>query len=56
MHFNRLSCRKSEKKEKTGNVSEELCVYLTMVFLNKRKKGLLIVLSVSVRLLMFVLR
>ncbi len=47
MHFNRLSFRKSEKK--MGNVSEELCVYLTMVFSNKRKKGLLIVLSVSVR-------
>ncbi len=47
MHLKRLSCRKSQKKKKTGR-SEELCVYLTMVFSNKMMKGLLIVLSVFV--------
>ncbi len=36
--------------------SEELSVYLTMVFSNKMMKGLLIVLSVSARLSVFVLR
>ncbi len=54
----RISCSKSQKEEKkkTGN-SEELSVsvFLTMVFSNKMK-GLLIVLSVSVRLSVFVLR
>ncbi len=55
MHLKSLSCRKIHKKKKTGN-SEELCVYLTMVFSNKMMKGLLIVLSVSVRLSVFVLR
>ncbi len=52
-HLKRLNCRKSQKE--TGS-SEELCVYLTMVFLNKKMKVLLIVLSVSVRLSVFVLR
>ncbi len=52
MHLKSLSCRKIHKK-KTGN-SEELCVYLTMVFSNKMMKGLLIVISVSVRLSVFV--
>ncbi len=53
-HLKRLSCRKSQKKEKMG--SSEESVYLTMVFSNKMMKGLLIVLSVSVRLSVFVLR
>ncbi len=52
-HLKCLSCHKSQKK-KTGS-SEELCVYLTMAFSKKRKKGLLIVLSVSLRLSVFVL-
>ncbi len=49
--------KKKKKKKKTGS-SEELCVsvYLTMVFSYKTMKGLLIVLSVSVRLSVFVLR
>ncbi len=33
--------------EEEDSSSEELCVYLTMVFSNKMMKGLLIVLSVS---------
>ncbi len=45
----------TEEGEEDGS-SEELCVYLTMVFSNKMMKGLLIVLSVSVRLSVFVLR
>ncbi len=55
MHLKHLSSRKSHK---TTGSSEELCVsvYLTMVLSNKRMKGLLIVLSMSVRLSVFVLR
>ncbi len=54
MYLKCLSCHKSQKKkEKTG--SSEESVYLTMV-LNKMMKGLLIVVSVSVRLSVFVLR
>ncbi len=56
MHLKHLSCRKSQKKKKKMGSSEELCVYLTMIFSNKRMKGLLIVLSVSVKLSVFVLR
>ncbi len=54
MHLKHLICRKSHK-EKAGS-SEELCVYLTIVFSNKTMKGLLIVLSVSARLSVFVFR
>ncbi len=54
MHLKHLICRKSHK-EKAGS-SEELCVYLTIVFSNKTMKGLLIVLSVSARFSVFVFR
>ncbi len=49
MHLKRLSCRKSHKERKKTGSSEKLCVsvYLTMVFSNKRMKGLLSVLCVS---------
>ncbi len=54
----RISCSKSQKEEKKTGNSEELSVsvYLTMVSSNKMMKGLLIVLSVSVRLSVFVFR
>ncbi len=41
MHLKRLSRRKSHKEKRTTGSSEELCVYLTMVFSNKMMKGLL---------------
>ncbi len=55
MYLKRLSSRKSHK---TTGSSEELSVsvYLTIVFSNKMMKELLIVLSVSVRLSVFVFR
>ncbi len=48
--------RKSQKKERKMKGSIEESVYLTMVFSNKMMKGLLFVLSVSVRLSVYVAR